>query len=363
MELREVAFESLPGWSDGDLTNVWPTFLSSCRAVVDGLKALRPGKPPEPRLVEACRIALGMDADPGRIHSFFKTEFRAFEVILPDGSNPGFVTGYYEPELDGSVSASPGFPTPALCRPSDLIDMRGVQAEGWDPHFEGARRTTDGRLEPYPDRAAIEGGAIAETAKPIVWLRDHVELFFAQVQGSARIALDDGRHMRLVYAGRNGHPYRSIGRELIEAGEIRRDEMSLARCKEWLRAHGLRPGDAGRALMQRNRSYVFFRLMEDCDPDKGPIGAQGVPLTPMRSIAVDRNIWSYGVPFWIAADLSNVGIGDGPTGRLMVAQDTGSAIIGPARGDLYIGSGDGAGRIAGNIRHPARFFAFLPAGS
>ena len=183
-----------------------------------------------------------------------------------------------------------------------------------------------------------------------------------QVQGSGLVELTDGRRLRLIYDGRNGRPYTSIGRGLIEAGEIREAEMSLARLKGWLRAAGVRPGERGRAWMQRNASYIFFRLAPDEPPGGGPIGGAGLPLTPLRSIAVDSNLWPYGLPFWIEARLPWRGAQPEPFGRLMIAQDTGSAILGAARADLFFGSGDEAGLRAGSIRHDADFRVLLPRG-
>lgn len=363
MQLRTLGFDELPDWRPADLTAVWPVFLASCRAIVSDLPPLRTGVAPPESLRALARNALSFGEGDDRISRFFIDNFQAVEVLGEAGAAEGFVTGYYEPEIEGSETESREFPVPVLSRPDDLIDMRGVSVPGWDPSLEGARRTPDGGLEPYPTRADIETGVLGARSMPIVWLRDHVEVFFAQVQGSARIRLPDGTRKRLVYAGRNGRAYTSIGRILIRDGEIPADEMSLARCKSWLRANGLALGQRARNVLHANQSYVFFRLEEDADSQAGPIGAQGVPLSPLRSIAIDRTVWPYGTPVWVGADLSSAGLGDGPSGLLMIAQDTGSAIVGPARGDLYIGSGDRAGEIAGLIRHPARFFAFVPAGS
>jgi membrane-bound lytic murein transglycosylase A len=168
---------------------------------------------------------------------------------------------------------------------------------------------------------------------------------------------------RLVYAGRNGQPYSSLGRMLIEMGELPASDMGLARLKEWIHAHGLAPGEAGRALMARNKSYVFFSLEEDAGADEGPIAGAGVRLTSLRSIAVDRSIWSYGLPFWLSADLPWQGPQLSPFRRLMIAQDTGSAILGAARADLFFGSGDLAGIRAGEIRHSCDFVVLLPLGA
>lgn len=363
MRLRPLDFDLLPGWNPTELPAAWPAYLVSCRAITGGLPPLRAGVPTSPELGKLSSLALSVGDDPETISRFFRENFQPFEVLNDAGGGEGFVTGYYEPELEGSETPSPEFPAPVLARPDDLIDMRETDLKDWDRGLQGARQTSGGRLAPYLSRAEIEDGALGDRARPVVWLRDHVEVFFAQVQGSARVRLPDGARKRLIYAGRNGRPYTSIGRILIGQREISPEDMSLARCKAWLRANGTRIGDCGRTIMQTNESYVFFRLEDDPDPAIGPTGAQGVPLSTMRSIAVDRDVWPYGTPVWIGADLSTAGLGAGPTGRLMIAQDTGSAIVGPARGDLFIGSGARAGEIAGLIRHPARFVVFAPVES
>lgn len=358
MQLRPLRFDELPGWDRRELAAAWPTFLASCRALTADLRPLRAGVRPSDEMLDLCRRALQLSEDPSVAPNFLTENFRPLEVLNAEEVSGGFVTGYYEPEIEGSETRDAGFPAPILSRPDDLIDMRCERPESWDPKFEGARRTRGGALEPYPARAEIENGAVDSVTRPIVWLRDHVEVFFAQVQGSARVCLPDGRKKRLVYAGRNGRPYSSIGKILIGQGEIPADEMSLARCKAWLRANGLQLGDRGRNVLQMNESYVFFRL--EHGELAGPVGGQGIPLTPMRSMAVDRTVWPYGTPIWIGSDLGDAGLGKGLTGRLMIAQDTGSAIVGPSRGDLFIGSGARAGEIAGLIRHSARFIVLAP---
>ncbi len=181
-----------------------------------------------------------------------------------------------------------------------------------------------------------------------------------QVQGSARVRLPDGRLVRLVYNGRNGKPYTSIGRALIEKGEIPENEMSLGRLKAFLREAGLQPGERGRAWLQLNRSFVFFRLDDTLDPALGPIGGAGAPLTPLGSLAVDRALWSYGLPFAVAAELPWRGACLEPFRKVMIAQDTGSAIVGPARFDLFFGSGEAAGERAGAIRHRGEAMVLWP---
>ena len=284
---------------------------------------------------------------------FFETWFRPFRVVPEDRG--GFLTGYYEPCVAASTVETEEFRWPILARPTDLVTFGVDTAPVTFPKdISSARRLGDGSLVPYADRAAIE----AERRDPIVWVRDAVEAFLIQVQGSAQLEFPDRSHARLAYDGRNGLPYTSIGRILIEAGEVAEGAMSLASLKAWLRRDTAR----GLAMMQRNRSFVFFKLIDDFDPGLGPTAGAGVPLTPLRSIAVDRTIWAYGLPFWIDAELPWMGDTPQPFRRLMVAQDTGSAIVGPARADMFFGSGDKAGARAGAIRHRADFIVLLPRG-
>jgi len=352
LTLAELSFADLEGFAEDDHDEAFRVFRLSSAALVEDRPVLRQAVPPSPALKAICRLALTQaPGDRTQARRFFEEHFRPFGVRATGASNghaAGFLTGYYEPVVEGSLTRTADFTAPILARPDDLPSPAGgASAVG---------------AEPYPDRAAIEAGAIAGQARPIVWLRDAIEVFLIQVQGSARVRLADGSLLRLVYAGRNGQPYTSIGHLLIEAGEIAEADMSLARLKAWVRDHGQEPGEPGRTLMQRNRSYVFFARDEELDPAAGPIGGQGVSLTPLRSIAIDRTIWPYSLPVWIAADLPWRSASASPLRRLMVAQDTGSAIIGPARADIFFGAGDDAGARAGDIRNVGDFVVFLPAG-
>jgi membrane-bound lytic murein transglycosylase A len=350
-------FGRLEGFAADDCLAAFRCFRHSAGALAVGEAAPRTGRPPSPGLVAAAHAALALgEPDADGATRFFETRFRPFRVLPVDG-RPGFLTGYYEPLVPASRVETPDFRWPILARPADLVAFGPGEApptlgEG----VSGARRLADGSLVPYDDRRAIEGARAA----PLVWLKDAVEAFLIQVQGSAQALFPDGERVRLAYDGRNGLPYTSIGRILIETGEIPEAEMSLARLKGWLRAAGLSEGEPGLELMRRNRSFVFFRLVEGFDPALGPIAGAGVPLTPLRSIAIDRTLWAYGLPFWIETDLPWAG--DGPFRRLMIAQDTGSAIVGPARADLFFGGGEEAGLRAGAIRHRGRFVVLTPAG-
>ena len=352
IDLGPASFDSLAGFEADDALAAFQTFRVTARAILENAAPLRAALPSAEGLHEAARVALAQEpSDAAAARRFFTTHFHPFTI------GRGFLTGYYEPCVRGSLAPTADFTAPILARPDDLVSFAaGEGPEEFDPALAGAQHLSDGGLAPYPDRAAIE----AASANPLLWLADPVEVFLIQVQGSARVELNDGRLVRLVYDGRNGHPYTSIGRILIESGEIPEAEMSLARLKAWLRANGLEPGERARELMRRNRSYIFFRVEEVFAPGAGPIGGAGVPLTPLRSIAVDRTLWSYGLPFWISADLPWRGDSPEPFGRMMIAQDTGSAILGAARADLYFGGGDAAGTRAGAIRHPADFTVLLP---
>ena len=337
-----LSFEDLAGFGEDDHLAAFRVFVQSCACIAEKTPPLRKGAAVSAALEAIAQAALHQEVlNAAQARRFFEAHFRPFRVFakFPAADNEGFLTGYYEPIVEGSLTPSRDFTAPVLARPENL-DC----------------------LAPYPARAEIEAGAIEGHTAPLVWLRDRVEVFLVQVQGSARVRLADGKVLRLVYAGRNGQPYTSIGQSLIEDGEIAEANMSLAALKDWIRAHGQNQGDAGLALMQRNKSYVFFALQEENDPAVGPAGGQGTGLTALRSIAIDRAIWPYGLPFWITADLPWQRSTLSPFRRLMIAQDTGSAILGPARADIFFGSGDDAGARAGDIRHAGGVAVLLPAG-
>ncbi|MBV9287443.1 MAG: MltA domain-containing protein [Hyphomicrobiales bacterium] len=359
MRFAPVGFESLLGFGEDDHLAAFRCFAGSARALAAGKAEVRPARSASLALLAAGRAALqARVADGAQARRFFEAWFRPFRVIAePPGE--GLLTGYYEPCVGASRRQTATYRWPLLRRPDDLVTFApGAAPADFPAGVTGARRRDDGRFEPYPDREAIE----KERRGPIVWLRDAAEAFLIQVQGSAQVRFPDGGRARLVYDGRNGLPCASIGRILIESGEIDERDMSLERLKGWLRAAGLNEGERGLELMRRNRSFVFFRLVEDFDPALGPIGGEGVALTPVRSIAVDRAVWSYGLPFFIEAEAPWAGEKKPPFRRLMIAQDTGAAIVGGARADIFFDSGGAAGRLAGSIRHRGAFTVLLPLG-
>ena len=352
-------FDALVGFSEDDAPAAFRCFRRSAEALASSDATPRRARAPSPALLATARAALAeTEPDAAAARRFFRTRFQPFRIVPADG-RAGFLTGYYEPLVPASRVEAPGFSWPILSRPPDLVSLGpGDIASALPDDIAGARRLGNGALVPYDDREAIE----RRRAAPLVWVQDAVEAFLIQVQGSAQVQFPDGARARLAYDGRNGLPYASIGRILIGMGAISEAEMSLARLKNWLREAGLGEGERGLSLMRRNRSFVFFRLVEDFDPALGPVAGAGVPLTPLRSIAVDRALWSYGLPFWLEADLPWEADAPSAFRRLMIAQDTGSAIVGPARADIFFGGGDAAGARAGAIRHEGLFAVLIPRG-
>jgi membrane-bound lytic murein transglycosylase A len=354
--LEPVPFANLAGWREDDHAAAFRVFRRSCKAITEADPALRPALAPSQDLRSVCEAALALadDVAPAEARRFFEAHFEPLHIRPPSGQ--GFLTGYFEPEYAGSLTRTAEFQAPLLARPDDLVTVaQGKTLPGLNAGLQAARRTAAG-FEPYPDRAAIEDGVLGERTKPIAFVRDAVEVFIIQVQGSARIRLADGGIVRIAYAGRNGRPYTSIGRILVETGQVPLDEMRLERLMAWLRSNP----EKGREIMRQNRSYVFFRLADELDVSDGPIGGAGIPLTAGRSLAVDRSLWSYGLPFWLEGELPLADGGSEPLRGLMIAQDTGTAIVGPARGDFFFGSGAEAGTRAGLLRHQTRFVVLSP---
>lgn len=349
--LEPVAVSDLPGFPGPDPAGALAAFRRVCAAPPPAQPqiAMVAGDPAD--LAAACARAAGLrDSDAA---AFFREAFAAYRIVRPDG-RPGFLTGYFEPELAGSLTPGPGFTAPILSRPDDLVSLGpGETRPGLDPALRAARAAGAG-FEAYPDRASIEDGALGERARPLLWLRDGVDLLVLQVQGSGRIRLPDGRVVRALYDGRNGRPYTAVAKLIVQEGYLPLEGLTLTRWTGWLRAHP----DEARRLIRQNASYIFFRLAAVDEPSLGPPGAANVPLTPGIGLAVDSTLWRYGLPFWLEGRLPGAGEGEG--GRLAIAADTGSAIVGPARGDLFVGSGEMAGFAAGNLRDPVGFVVLLP---
>jgi membrane-bound lytic murein transglycosylase A len=358
IELRPAAFGDLVGWAEDDPTAALQAFRTSCvvigrRVATDAMgRESWAGKAGDwqPLCVEAGSVAL----EPTAARAFFEAGF--VPVLVTDrGKAEGLFTGYYEPLLMGSRTPGGRFTVPLHKRPSDLVN---VDLGAFDTALEGKRiagRVDGGRLLPYPDRAAIDAGALAGRGNELLWVDDPIGKFFLQIQGSGLVELGEGQRVRIGYADQNGRSYRAIGRDLVEMGVLTREEVSLQTIRDWLRAH---PDQAAR-IMEKNPSYVFFREQGDANKTTGPIGAQNVPLTAERSIAVDRRFMPLGAPIWLETTAPFPG-GDRPLHRLVVAQDTGGAIKGPVRGDVFWGTGPVAEHVAGHMKSPGRWLVLLP---
>lgn len=304
-----LGFENLDGWAEDDHEAAFDVFRNTCGDLKD----------PD------WRALCALSADAGDARQFFELFFRP--VMISDGADPLF-TGYFEPELDGALSQSPRFSHPLYAMPPEAAETRP-----W-----------------LTRREILSTGALDGRGLEIAWVDDPVEAFFLQVQGSGRIRLPGGRSIRVGYGGANGHPYSSIGQELVRRGIYEAHQVSAQVIRNWVR----RNPEEGRGLLFHNDSYVFFREVSEVPADKGPLGAMNRSITPLRSIAVDPAFVPLGAPVWIEK------AGDEPMRRLMIAQDTGSAIKGAQRADIFFGTGDGAGRRAGQVKDSGRLVVLLP---
>lgn len=337
--LKPVGFGEIEGWAQDDHAAALAALRRSCAKTFAG--------------DSVCDDALALGENAGReaARRFFESHYVPHRYV---GVPPGLVTGYYEPEVNGARERSETFHVPVYGRPDDIVQVKPDELRAlYNDRFSVGRRNGD-ELVPYYTRAEIDSGALEGRGLELLYLDDPVELFFMQIQGSGRVRLTDGTWVRLGYAGKNGHAYASIGKLLAERGEKPPGGLTMDGLKGWLRADPAR----GQALMHENASYVFFRELPEAEAGEGPVGAQGVPLTPGRSLAVDASHHALGTPIFVAApDLAADGA---PFRRLMVAQDVGSAIRGRERGDIFFGTGAEAGAIAGTTKYPARFHVLKP---
>jgi membrane-bound lytic murein transglycosylase A len=334
----EMPFEALPGWGGEPVEPSLRAFLASCP---------RPGS-----LARACELARAVPAgDEAAARKFFESVFVPYALVSSDGAHSGTVTGYYEPVIDGSRHRTSVNQYPIFGVPEDLVvvDLAAVNPDVRNLRLRG--RLQGRRLIPYYSRAEIE--ARGELDAPVIaWAADPVELFFLQIQGSGQVRLDNGERIRVGFADQNGHPFRSLGRYLVERGEMTLDQASMQSIKAWAAAN---PAKLQEALNQ-NPSYVFFRELPVMS---GPIGALGVPLTTQYSIAVDRRFVPLGAPVYLSTTFP---LSEQPLNRLVAAQDTGGAIRGVVRADFFWGSGSEAGERAGRMRQQGRMWLLWPRG-
>lgn len=350
LQLRPIAYSDLPGWYADRQAEALPALRRSCavRARRAAGGDVRFGKAASWRAACAAGRVLAA-GDDAAARAYFETWFRPHRVIGAEGER-GLFTGYYEPELAGAQNPSAAFAVPLYGRPPDLVTVRLADFQPGAAHDRLAGRVVGGVLKPYFDRAEIDAGALAGRGLELFWAADPIAAFFLHIQGSGVVRLRDGARVRLGYAAANGRPYTAIGRALVSRGALALDEVSLQSIRAWLRAH---PAQA-QAVMAENASYVFFREVSGA----GPLGTQGVPLSAGRSIAVDPRMIPLGLPMWI--DTAHPSPGFPPLRRLAVAQDTGGAIRGAVRADLFWGAGAEAEGRAGRMRSQGRYFALIP---
>lgn len=347
--MQAARWSDLPGWAEDDLTLAWPAFLQSCRALTS--------KPQWMLWRAACEEAKGLPAkDSARLRSFFESRFEPYLLTNPDGTNSGTVTGYYEPLLRGSRTRSAAYAQPVLGVPNDLLT---IELSDLLPDLKNMRlrgRLQGNKVVPYFSRAEIIGREKDYADRVLLWVDDAVELFFLQIQGSGRVKLPDGSMVRVGYADQNGHPYQSVGRVLIERGELKLEQASMQGIQAWARANPSKLDE----LLNANPSYVFFREMPvKGNGNDGPPGALGVPLTAERSLAVDPRHVPLGAPVFLSTTQPN---SSAPLRRLMLAQDTGGAIRGVVRADFFWGFGAEAGAQAGRMKQQGQMWVLLPPG-
>jgi membrane-bound lytic murein transglycosylase A len=350
--LEPVAFSELPGWSGDDHAAALQCFMHSAQRMRIRPYTTKTLGSDAPALAAIADSLLREKPSTGNARTFFEQNFVPHRIHPATGS--GFVTGYFEPQVAASAERTDRFSYPLYSRPPDLADIDDTtRPPGMDASFMFARNGSGGYSE-YPDRAAIERGAIAGRGLELAWIENPVDGFFIHIQGSARLLMQDGSVWRIAYDGKSGHPFTPIGAWLVTHGHLSREAVTMDSIRDWLLADSGR----ARALMDRNRSFIFFKRVDQENPELGPVAAAGVALSPGRSLAVDHRLHTFGSPIFVCVEGAIPQLGRWQ--RLMVAQDTGSAIIGPARGDLFIGSGTHAGHIAGSIKNRADFYVFVP---
>ncbi|WP_330932980.1 murein transglycosylase A [Azoarcus olearius] len=341
---RAASWTEIDGWRDDDPSEAWSAFRKSCNV----LEKQAPWQ-------ASCKAArqLGEAPGPAQARAFFERHFSPWQLVNPDGSEQGLITGYYEPLIKASRTPDALYRWPVHGTPGDLltIDLASVY-----PELKGYRlrgRLVGNKVLPYWKRDELGDQGSRLPAPVLLWAADPIDLFFMQVQGSGRAELPDGSVLRLGYADQNGHPYQSIGRWLVQQGQLSLDKASMDGIRDWARRHPQRLEE----MLNSNPSYVFFRELPSSA--EGPIGAQGAPLTANRSIAIDSRFVALGAPVFLATTQPN---SDTPLKRLMIAQDTGGAIKGAVRADYFWGFGPQAGAMAGRMRQQGRMWVLLPNG-
>ncbi len=359
-QIYPVAFENLPGWQIDRHGDALIAFQKSCQrfATLPGTKKVEALSftAQMSDWQDVCQQAASLSVlDHQQARHFFEQNFKPYKLfpgagVKKSGPEHGLFTGYYVPELSGCLRAKPGCQVPVYQKPQDLVS---VDLGQFRQELKGKRiagKVQAGKLTPYADRGAIESGVLSQKGLELLYLKDRTEAFFLHIQGSGRVVLEDGQRVQIGYAAQNGHEYKSIGRELVKRGEMTLSQASMQSIKQWIEAHPQKADD----IFAVNKSYVFFRPLTT----QGVVGAQGVELTPGRSMAVDRRYIDMGFPVWI--DLKDQAEPNGKLQRLMIAQDTGGAIKGVVRGDFFWGYGPEAGARAGKMKSQGASYILVP---
>lgn len=350
--LTSLAFNDLEGWADDDHAAALIAFRRTCVQSAERVPRTRSSGVDGEALAAVCASLQDNATVDARV--FFETHFTPHRVEAQ-----GLLTGYFEPQVRASFERTGAFQHPLYARPVDLVELSSSpESLGIDDDVTWGR-STDSGFEAFPDRAAIMNGALDGQNLELVYLQDPIDAFFIHIQGSARLAMTDGSVQRINFAGKSGHHYTPIGRTLVDWGELALEDVTMDSLRSWLAAASPEDRDA---VLATNRSFIFFAMAEDFDSSAGPVAAASVPLTPGRSLAVDRHLHTFGTPVFVQSDEWLPG-DEEKLSRLMIAQDTGSAIVGPARGDIFIGSGNEAGRIAGAVNQPVSFTILMPNGA
>lgn len=358
--LNPILFHDIPNWDKEDYIAAINCFKISAKRMVEKPYSTKLLGTNGDGLASIAKIVLNPEIsfDQLAAKKFFEENFDPYKVLSNSTADQnGFVTGYFEPEIRASRTRTRKYNYPILRRPDDLIDIDDSnRPSNIGKDFFFARKTGNSITE-YFDRAMIENGALDNRGLELFWFESRIDIFFIHIQGSARLILEDGSVHRISYAGKSGHPFTAIGKLLIEQGYLSKENVTMQSIRAWLENN---PSQAD-GLMQKNRSYIFFQEIDHIYPNLGPVAAAGVPLSAGRSLAIDHRLHTFGSPIWVSTH-SPLPHSKQPFSRLMIAQDTGSAIVGPSRGDLFIGTGFKAGQIAGAIKHKAEFILFSPKG-